>query len=183
MWSVITLLALGAVEAQTIDPARIEAVGAQADQEQREANNQHDWWLVSTSDFGIAQSRFYIDREAMTSMEPISRAWTDRYAIVSGHLIHDKVLIVAQCDDRNPQIQFRAFVSYRPGASPETNSDLTWRDVVPGSSQQTLWRFIGRLVIKLCRYHRISSLQGPAFVPSFEPMIHILFNNRHSTFH
>ena len=138
----IAFLALGAFEFQTIDPAKIEAVGAQADQEQREANNQHDWWLVSTSGYGIVQSRFYIDRIEMTSMEPVSRAWTDRYAIERGLLIHDKVLIVAQCDDRNPQIQFRTFIAYRPDAAPETNSDSTWRDVVPGSSQQTLWRFI-----------------------------------------
>ena len=126
---------------QLIDPAW--EVTRKADDAQRAENELHDWWLVSTSGYGRDQNRFYIDRNKMVSMEPVSRAWVDHYALSTlGRLYHEKVLLVANCNDQAPMVQYRTSISYGDnGKLASTETSTAWNDVIPDSSQETLWRF------------------------------------------
>ena len=127
--------------AQTAD--QMADITKSDDDAQRQANNQHDWWLVSTTNHGRNMHRFYVDREKMTSMEAFSRAWVDHYWMLSTKLMHNKILVEADCSDRAPRINFRMVVDYGDGRStPQTRRGNDWRDVIPGSSQETQWRFI-----------------------------------------
>lgn len=141
---VAALVAVNSVGAQTLS-TRMEKLRRQHDAVVRQTNSEHDWWLVSTTGYGRTQHRFYVDRSVMTSMEPISRAWIDHYEMSSlSKLSHDKFLLVARCDDAVPQLWFKEVVNYTSGGgSPKTSRQITpdWHDVVPDSSQKTLWRF------------------------------------------
>lgn len=117
------------------------------DDEVRAAIDERDWWLVSTVNHGEKQHRFYIDRDEMTTLQSVSRAWVDHYEAVTVRprlqLAHDKFLMVARCDESSPQIMFKTIIHYSSSEAPSSNKKPSeWMDVVPESSQQTLWRFI-----------------------------------------
>lgn len=140
------LLLLHAALSAALASQSVEDLRRQHDEAVRAQNAEVDWWLVSTSDYGLKQHRFYIDRNQMRSFEPYSRAWIDHYSVgergALSSLSHDKVLTEARCEG-DPQIRFRSGVHYEPnGAAAPMTEDGTWSDVVPGSSMQTLWRFI-----------------------------------------
>ena len=139
---VLALIALPvSASAQTAN--QMADVTQSADDAQRQANNQHDWWLVSTTGYGRDMHRFYIDREKMTSMEPLSRAWVDHYWMSANLLMRDKILMLADCNDSAPRLNFKTVIAYGNGESaPKTQQGNSWVDVVPESSQETQWRFI-----------------------------------------
>jgi hypothetical protein len=121
----------------------IREITQAGDEDQRERNTQHDWWLVSTAGYGNDQHRFYIDRGKMVSMEPTSRAWVDHYYLTSGKVVHDKVLMEASCNDRAPRLGIKVIVVYGDGSTdPVSSESNNWSDVVPDTSQETQWRFI-----------------------------------------
>jgi len=103
-----------------------------------------DWWLVSTSGYQNGQSRFYINRTDMISGQSVSKAWVDLYAYEKGAQRHSKWQMFAQCDDNAPKTRFGAGVNYAPDGSLEgqRRASYVWEDVVPDTSQETLWRFI-----------------------------------------
>lgn len=140
MLTLFLALAAGAVQT-------MESMTREHDEGIRSQNAERDWWLVSTTGEGQAQHRFYVDRNNMVSMQPASRAWVDHYELVrsktSPVLSHDKMLLIARCDDDAPQIMYKTLVHYPPSGAPTTETGRgTWMNVVPESSQQTLWRFI-----------------------------------------
>jgi hypothetical protein len=90
------------------------------------------------------QNRFYIDRTAVTSMLPNSRAWVDLYRRDPKQgITHDKFLMLASCNDENPRVMFKRWVSYgAAGSTPALKgAGDDWLDVIPGTSQETMWRF------------------------------------------
>jgi hypothetical protein len=128
-------------------PQTSEQLRVEHDESVRAENAQQDWWLVSTNGYGLKQHRFYIDRDTATSMEPMSKAWIDHYEAVGSSptlkISHDKFLAEARCEG-DPQMRYRSGVRYNAnGTATQSSGDsMAWMDVVPGSSMQTLWRFV-----------------------------------------
>lgn len=115
--------------------------------EQRAKNAETDFWLVSTTDVGLKQKRFYVDRNHLiNSQEPgIAYGWLDMYEVVSAkrpiHLQHTKAIMEAACSG-DPKIHFKTIVTYKPdGSMTSSSSPSPWEDVIPGSSMETLHRF------------------------------------------
>jgi len=112
------------------------------DAEQREAVSLRDWWLVSTNGFGAEQRRFYVDRSKANSFAPQSTAWVDLYELKAKALSHTKFQIVATCNSATPRMAMRNSIQYGDGSqAAKSVPDSEWRDVVPGSSMETLWKF------------------------------------------
>jgi len=118
------------------------------DAEVRARNAETDFFFVSTVNDGLKQVRFYVDRNTIKDATPsrLARAWVDVYEVVDGkrpiRLQHSKFLEEVRCGDE-PQMRIKTLVTYAADGLPTTQTENeALSDVIPGTSQETVHRFI-----------------------------------------
>ncbi|WP_373928246.1 hypothetical protein QTN93_10565 [Sphingomonas aerolata] len=118
------------------------------DAEVRARNAESDFFFVSSVNDGLKQIRFYVDRNTIKDATPsrLARAWVDVYEAVDGkrpiRIQHSKFLEEVRCGDE-PQMRIKTLVTYGLDGVPTTHTDNgALSDVIPGSSQETVYRFI-----------------------------------------
>lgn len=118
------------------------------DAEVRIRNAETDFFAVSTVSDGLKQVRFYVDRNTIKKADASGngRAWVDVYEVIDAkrpiRLRHSKFLEEVRCDDE-PQMRIKTLVEYAAdGKARMESGNEPFRDIVPGSSQETVHRFI-----------------------------------------
>ena len=127
---------------------RLYKITQKADAEVRARNATHEWFFVSTIKSGLAEWRFYVDRKTILAPDQsgIGRAWIDSYDVVGAkrpiRMEHTKALEEVRCGNE-PQMRFKTVVTYEPdGKIRNSGNGDAWADVIPGTSMETVHRFI-----------------------------------------
>jgi len=118
------------------------------DADVRARNAATDFFAVSTVSEGLRQVRFYVDRNTIKEVDSSGngRAWVDVHEVIDAkrpiRLRHSKFLEEVRCGGE-PQMRIKMLVEYAADGKARTESGTEpFRDVVPGSSQETVHRFI-----------------------------------------
>lgn len=145
------LFAVGLLHAASASGQALQAtqdLQQQHDDEVRAKNAETDYFFVSSVMDGLKQIRFYIDRNTVLNVDGAGygRAWVDSYQVIEAkrplRIQHRKALIEVRCG-AIPQSRFTTIVTYAPdGSAKSSTANEPYDDVVPGTSQQTLHRFV-----------------------------------------
>ncbi|TCP92766.1 hypothetical protein C8J42_102542 [Sphingomonas sp. PP-CE-1A-559] len=118
------------------------------DDEVRARNAERDFFYVSSVHSGLKTIRFYLDRDTIADVDASgrARAWVDVYEAIDAkrpiRLRHTKFLEEVRCGNE-PQMRIKTMVNYsQDGTTQVLSGSQPFSDVIPGSSQETVHRFI-----------------------------------------